>query len=155
MRFVMLFVIAGVLIGSSVFADFTSWDADHRSRENANPGNVYGDTPRAEAHSHLRFEEHDRQAVRHYYWEEHQSGTCPPGLVHMQSGCMSLNRDRKWSIGTPLPLDALAYEVSTDVVIGLPLLFPDTRYVRVDTAILLVRSSSALVLDAADAATDL
>jgi hypothetical protein len=148
MRYAFRLALVGLLVGSSVFADSVSSSIGSIPGDGkAHPINwdARQDTP---YHGNY-FNEHHRQAVLSYYWQELRSGSCPPGLAHTHDGCVPPTQNTKWRIGRPLPDDAIAYELHAELALQLPLPKAGYRYVRVETAVLLVQSG-AIVVDAID-----
>lgn len=95
----------------------------------------------------VRFGDDDRRAVSEYY-DAQGGGKCPPGLAKKNNGCMPPGQAKKWEKGHRLPPDIVYHEVPRDLVLRLPPLPVNQRYVRVAGDILLIAAGTGMILDA-------
>src|SRR3546814_2817795 len=84
-----------------------------------------------------------RSIVRDYYCHP---GHCPPGLAKKRNGCMPPGQAKKWHVGQRLPRDVTYYDLPRDLVIRLPPLSVDYKYVRVGADILQIAVGTGLVI---------
>jgi hypothetical protein len=103
---------------------------------------------RSEASVTIRFGDDDRRAVREYYGEPPAGGRCPPGLAKKNNGCLPPGQAKKWGVGRPLPPELVYHEVPRELVVRLPPLPVNQRYVRVAGDILLIAAGTGMVIDA-------
>lgn len=96
-------------------------------------------------HADGRFRDDHRIAVRDYYSDVRH---CPPGLAKKRNGCMPPGQAKKWHVGRRLPREVIYYDLPHDLVIRLPPLSSNHRYVRVGADILQIVVGTGLVIDA-------
>ena len=94
------------------------------------------------------FDDRHRRAVREYYADRLESGSCPPGLAKKRNGCMPPGQARKWALGRPLPRDVIFYDVPRSLSVQLGPPPSGYRYVRVAGDILMIAIGTGLVVDA-------
>lgn len=95
------------------------------------------------------FDDRQRTVVQNYYVEQFRSGSCPPGLVKKQNGCLPPGQAKQWTVGRPLPREVIYYELPPTVITQLgPPPQPDYRYVRVGDDVLLITRATGLIIDA-------
>ena len=116
--------------------------------ETAGGRDMWSHAPSAIALGGMHFTARHQAAVSKYYRNEFDTGTCPPGLVHVAEGCMSPIRTRTWQIGKSLPRNLIAYELPPELAAQLPSPRGGGRYVRVATDILLIAPDNAIIVDA-------
>ena len=96
-------------------------------------------------HADSRFRDDHRIAVRDYYSDVRH---CPPGLAKKRNGCMPPGQAKKWHVGRRLPREGVYYDLPPALVIRLPPLSSNHRYVRVGADILQIVVGTGLVIDA-------
>lgn len=75
------------------------------------------------------------------------SPDCPPGLAPSPFPCIAPAPARPWTLGAPLPPDVAWYQVNDWDRFALPEPSKGSRYIMVDTEILLVAIATGIVLD--------
>jgi hypothetical protein len=95
----------------------------------------------------IQFGDDHRRAVNEYYGS-YSGRSCPPGLAKKNNGCMPPGQAKKWAMNRPLPPDVIYYEVPRDLVVRLPPIPINQRYVRVAGDILLIAAGTGMVMGA-------
>lgn len=72
---------------------------------------------------------------------------CPPGLAKKAVPCVPPGQAKKWRLGERLPANTAWYEVSDWDRYGLPEPRDGSRYIMIDSEVLLVAIATGIVLD--------
>lgn len=85
----------------------------------------------------------DRDSVRRYY-----ASHCPPGLAKKHNGCQPPGHAKRvWVVGQPLPPTVVVAPVPAQILVTLPPVPVNHRYVQVAGDILLVAAGTMMVVD--------
>jgi uncharacterized membrane protein len=122
-------------------------NADKGNADKGDKGNANKQSREAKVGAY--FTVSDRDSARHFYEQRYtQAGRCPPGLAKKNNGCMPPGQAKKYNVGQPLPSGVVFYPVAPGVLIHLPPVPVNHRYVRVAADILLIAVGTQMVVDA-------
>ncbi len=106
-----------------------------------------GEPGSQQEHHSKYFKEEHRTAIREFYDEQFRSThRCPLGLSRNYDGC-SADQARKWKTGQPLPRNATSYDLPPEIIARIGPPPSGHRYMRVDSDILLITTSTSLIVD--------
>lgn len=72
---------------------------------------------------------------------------CPPGLAKKAVPCVPPGQAKKWRLGERLPADVAWYRIDDWDRYGLPEPRDGSRYIMIDSEVLLVAIATGIVLD--------
>jgi len=149
----LVIIAVAILIAGPAIADKPSWagggkQEKHKQKEQQGKSDdkSHHDMDQANFSDDRYFIDRHRTAIHDYYFNEYQSGHCPPGLAKKHNGCMPPGQAKKWAIGRPLPRDVAYYDLPSAINIGSPP--PGYRFVRVASDILMISIGTGMVIDA-------
>lgn len=153
-RYLLAFIMAGMLTTGSVLADRHSGNSHQHERQEKqghdrnHDERSFHQRDRDDFGEHRYFDDRHRTVIHDYYAEQFQTGHCPPGLAKKRNGCVPPGQAKKWQIGRPLPGDVVYYDLPPAIVMQLGPPQPGYRYARVGSDVLLMAIGTGLVVDA-------